>query len=54
MQFIKVSRVRGNERTWQFLVIDKENRILSASELPMPAKKDEAPPDLRYFKKAQS
>jgi hypothetical protein len=33
------------------VVIDKENYRLSADGLLMPAKKDQAPPDLRYFKR---
>jgi len=32
------------------VVIGKENYFLSADGLLMPAKKDQAPPDLRYFK----
>ena len=35
------------------IVIGKENYFLSAEGLLMPAKKDQAPPDLRYFKPAQ-
>jgi hypothetical protein len=35
------------------IVIGKENYFLSADDLLMPAKKDQAPPDLRYFKRAQ-
>jgi hypothetical protein len=34
------------------VVIGKENYILSADGTLMPAKKDQAPPDLRYFKQA--
>ena len=34
------------------IVIGKENYFLSADGLLMPAKKDQAPPDLRYFKQA--
>ena len=37
------------ENTHQ-IVIGKENYFLSADGLLMPAKKDQAPPDLRYFK----
>jgi hypothetical protein len=33
------------------VVIGKENYFLSAEGLLMPAKKDQAPPDLRYFKR---
>jgi hypothetical protein len=33
------------------VVIGKENYFLSADGLLMPAKKDQAPPDLRYFKR---
>jgi hypothetical protein len=32
------------------VAIGKENYFLSADGLLMPAKKDQAPPDLRYFK----
>jgi hypothetical protein len=32
-------------------VIGKENYFLSADGLLMPTKKDQSPPDLRYFKK---
>jgi hypothetical protein len=35
------------------VVIGKENYFLSADGLLMPAKKDQAPPDLRYFKREQ-
>jgi len=35
------------------IVIGKENYFLSADGLLMPAKKDQAPPDLRYFKQSQ-
>jgi hypothetical protein len=35
------------------MVIGKENYFLSAEGLLMPAKKDQAPPDLRYFKQTQ-
>ena len=34
------------------VVIGKENYFLSAEGLLMPAKKDQAPPDLRYFNRA--
>ena len=34
------------------VVINKENYFLSADGLLMPAKKDQSPPDLRYFKQA--
>jgi hypothetical protein len=34
------------------IVIGKENYYLSADGLLMPAKKDQTPPDLRYFKKS--
>ena len=46
------SRVSCMENTHQ-LVIGKENYFLSAEGLLMPAKKDQAPPDLRYFKQSQ-
>jgi len=35
------------------IVIGAENYFLSADGLLMPAKKDQAPPDLRYFKQTQ-
>jgi len=35
------------------IVIGTENYFLSADGLLMPAKKDQAPPDLRYFKQVQ-
>jgi hypothetical protein len=35
------------------IVIGKENYFLSADGLLMPAKKDQAPPDLRYFNQAR-
>jgi len=35
------------------IVIGSENYFLSADGLLMPAKKDQAPPDLRYFKQVQ-
>jgi hypothetical protein len=35
------------------VVIGKENYVLGADRLLMPAKKDQAPPDLRYFKQPQ-
>jgi hypothetical protein len=35
------------------IVIGEENYFLSAEGLLMPAKKDQSPPDLRYFKKTQ-
>ena len=40
-----------NENNAQ-IVIDKENYFLSADGLLMPSKKDQAPPDLRYFKRS--
>ena len=43
------SRVTCMENTNQ-IVIGKENYFLSADGMLMPAKKDQAPPDLRYFK----
>jgi hypothetical protein len=43
------SRVTCMENTHQ-TVIGKENYFLSADGTLMPAKKDQAPPDLRYFK----
>jgi len=35
------------------IVIGKENYFLSADGFLMPAKKDQPPPDLRYFKQTQ-
>jgi hypothetical protein len=35
------------------IVIDKEHYFLSAEGLLMPVKKDQAPPDLRYFRRSQ-
>jgi hypothetical protein len=46
------SRVSCMEGTNQ-VVIGKENYFLSADGLLMPAKKDQAPPDLKYFKQYQ-
>ena len=43
------SRVSCMENTHQ-MVIGKENYFLSGDGLLMPAKKDQPPPDLRYFK----
>jgi hypothetical protein len=39
--------VEGNDQ----IVIGKENYIVNGEGLLMPAKKDQAPPDLRYFKR---
>jgi hypothetical protein len=36
------------------VVIGNENYFLSADGLLMPAKKDQAPPDLRYFRQGKS
>jgi hypothetical protein len=46
------SRVTCMETNSQ-IVIGKENYFLSADGFLMPAKKDQAPPDLRYFKQLQ-
>jgi hypothetical protein len=46
------SRVACTETT-QHVVIRKEAYMLSADGLLMPAKKDQAPPDLRYFKRTE-
>src|SRR6202030_2139185 len=46
------SRVSCMENTHQ-AVIGKENYFLSADGTLMPAKKDQAPPDLRFFKRTQ-
>jgi hypothetical protein len=45
------SRVSCMEGTHQ-MVIGRENYFLSGDGLLMPAKKDQPPPDLRYFKQA--
>jgi len=37
----------------QHVVVGKENYYVSADGLLMPARKDQAPPDLRYFKQSQ-
>jgi hypothetical protein len=46
------SRVSCTETTQQ-IVIGKEPYMMSADGFLMPAKKDQAPPDLRYFKQTQ-
>jgi hypothetical protein len=46
--FSRVTCMEGNNQ----IVISGENYFLSADGLLMPAKKDQAPPDLRYFKQA--
>jgi hypothetical protein len=48
----KWSRTACTETTQQ-IVIGKEPYMLSADGMLMPAKKDQAPPDLRYFKQPQ-
>ncbi len=45
----RTSCIEGNHQ----IVIGKENYFMSADGLLMPAKKDQAPPDLRYFKQTQ-
>jgi hypothetical protein len=45
----RTSCVEGNHQ----IVIGTENYFLSAEGLLMPAKKDQAPPDLKYFKQSQ-
>jgi hypothetical protein len=45
----RTSCVEGNHQ----IVIGTENYFLSADGLLMPAKKDQAPPDLKYFKQSQ-
>jgi len=47
--FSRVSCVEGTNQ----VVLGKENYFLSADGLLMPAKKDQPPPDLRYFKPPQ-
>ncbi len=46
------SRVTCTETT-QHIVVGKEAYMLSADGMLMPAKKDQPPPDLRYFKQTQ-
>jgi hypothetical protein len=46
--FSRITCMEGNNQ----IVINGENYFLSADGLLMPAKKDQAPPDLRYFKQA--
>jgi hypothetical protein len=46
----RITCMEGNNQ----IVIDKENYFLSADGLLMPAKKEQAPPDLRYFKQTQT
>jgi hypothetical protein len=46
------SRTACTETTQQ-IVVGKEPYMMSADGLLMPAKKDQAPPDLRYFKQTQ-
>jgi hypothetical protein len=46
------SRVACTETTQQ-IVVGKEPYMMSADGFLMPAKKDQAPPDLRYFKQTQ-
>jgi len=45
----RTSCVEGNHQ----IVIGAENYFMSADGLLMPAKKDQAPPDLKYFKQSQ-
>jgi hypothetical protein len=47
------SRTACTETTQQ-VVVGKEPYMLSADGFLMPAKKDQAPPDLRYFKQTQT
>jgi hypothetical protein len=47
--WIEYNCAEGNEQ----VVIGKENYFLSADGLLMPARKNQAPPDLRYFKPLQ-
>jgi hypothetical protein len=46
----ETSCTEGNNQ----IVIGKENYFLSAEGLLMPAKKDQAPPDLKYFKQPRT
>ena len=47
--FSRVTCMEGNNQ----VVIGKENYFLSAEGMLMPAKKDQPPPDLKYFKQTQ-
>jgi hypothetical protein len=47
--FTRVSCMEGTNQ----IVIGKENYFLSADGALMPAKRDQAPPDLKYFKQSQ-
>ena len=53
----QVNKKAGRERACpvgnQHVQIGKEGYYLSADGLLMPAKKDQPPPDLRYFKASQ-
>ncbi|HLH96170.1 MAG TPA: hypothetical protein VKW08_13735 [Xanthobacteraceae bacterium] len=48
--WLEYNCAEGNEQ----IVVGKENYFLSADGFLMPARKDQAPPDLRYFKKPQT
>jgi hypothetical protein len=47
--WVRTSCVEGNHQ----IVIGKENYFMSADGFLMPAKKDQPPPDLKYFKQSQ-
>jgi hypothetical protein len=48
--WLEYNCAEGNDQ----IVIGKENYFLSAEGLLMPARKDQAPPDLRYFRQSQT
>ena len=48
--WLEYNCAEGNDQ----IVIGKENYFLSADGLLMPARKDQAPPDLRYFRQSQT
>jgi len=58
----KKANIRGSRQPWyedncnesnNHVIIGKENYFLSADGLLMLARKDQAPPDLRYFRQTQ-
>jgi hypothetical protein len=46
-------RTSGRRRGHNHVSIGKENYFLSVDGYLMPARKDQAPPDLRYFNQAR-
>ena len=57
--YARIAYPKADWREWicgennPHVVIGNDNYFLSADGLLMPARKDQAPPDLRYFKRAQ-